>query len=927
MRRSHLGLLVLTLVVSGTFAAGGPALGAPPGRAGDLARSPELSTSSQLADRRSLFVGDRFWGMGAQDGSYPATGFHTRGEMGGFWTPPIKLLDGIWFKAGDTWLTSSKYTSGWGYQRMDLGTHNGVGITRTDFAPDRLRAGLVGLRLESNKATTLPLAVDAHSELMKVYPWGETEPSQKTYNLQDTASVAGKNLVFREQGTTPAPEPETHDYAALVGSKLTPTGSSLGAAHRGPQGTDPDGPAICPASGPDADPQPPRCDDTEYGKGTGGQLRYNVSVPKGGRTIWFSIGGSDQGLAAATAAQDRALAHPARLLREKVAARHAVARNTQVSLPGDRLLQRSVQWSKQNLAESVQESRDLKVRPTNGGTEYPPTMGTVPKARWYGAGFPDYPWLFATDGEYTGFAAVTSGQFGTIKSHLRALRDVSVVANGQSGKVVHEVTPDGQVYFGANDDAGNTDETAKFPSIVALVWRWTGDDRFRDEMYPFAVRNLRYIFRELDADGDGWPEGLGNVERPGMGEEKLDNTVATIRGLRDLADLAASKGDTATRRWANGKASDLEKRFEAAWWNGSDTKQYADSLEDPGNDQVFQRHWIGVTPAEVELKRPGKPDGPLASTRARTRAGREARRGLLHRRVRALPHRHGSHLGDGRQQGSDVRQRDLLGAVRAVGVHAEHLDHGRGGGGAGPDGHRPAAALHDRQRARAARPERVGAAGSDAGDRALARLRQQHGEAVHRAVDGAAGVGCLRDPVAGGALPARRLTRPRSQQASAWCRRCRPARAGLRPPHPAGLRCRGRAVPPARGAAADRRTAERALAPDHRRRAARRHAGGRRCGWTAAVPTTASSARRAAACSSPTAAAAWARQTWWSGCDEPAVVRASAAAAKRRLRAERPEGVAVDRGDDAVQGAHGSSLLDRSNVTVHNGGEPEMMPV
>ena len=103
---------------------------------------------------------------------------------------------------------------------------------------------------------------------------------------------------------------------------------------------------------------------------------------------------------------------------------------------------------------------------------------------------------------------------------------------------------------------------------MALVWRWTGDDRFRDEMYDFAVSNLRYIFRELDADGDGWPEGLGNVERTGMGEEKLDNTVATIRGLRDLADLAASKGDTATRTWATDKAVDLEQRFEPAWWNG-----------------------------------------------------------------------------------------------------------------------------------------------------------------------------------------------------------------------------------------------------------------------------------------------------------------------------------------------------------------------
>jgi hypothetical protein len=604
MRRTVLGLVVLSTALTGTLAMAGPAAGAAP--AGALPRSPELSVSSRLADRRSLFVGDRFWGMGAQDGSYPATGFHTRGEMGGFWTPPVKLLDGIWFKAGTSWLTASRYTSGWGYQRMDLGTHNGVRITRTDFAPDGTRAGLIGLRLDSATARTLPIAVDAHSELMKAYPWGETTPSQTTYNLQDTGAVSGKNLVFREQGTPPGTS-ETHDYAAVVGSNLTPSGSALGADHRGPQGD-----IVCPASGPSSPTQPDRCDDTAYGKGTGGQLQYVVQVPKGGRTIWFAIGGSDHGLAEAQSAQQHVLAGPGALLRAKIAARRAIAANTQVSLPGDRLLQRSVAWSKQNLAESVQESRNLQIRPTNGGTTYPAPVGTVARARWYGAGFPDYPWLFATDGEYTSFAAVSSGQFATIKAHLRALKAISVAANGQSGKVVHEVTPDGQVYFGANNDAGNTDETAKFPSIVALVWRWTGDNAFRDEMYGFAKRNMRYIYRELDADGDGWPEGLGNVEVSGMGTEKLDNTVYTIRGLRDLADLATSKGDTATRRWATTKAAGLERRFDKAWWNGKGTRQYADSLNDPGNTKVFQRHWIGVTPAEVELKRPGRPDGPLA---------------------------------------------------------------------------------------------------------------------------------------------------------------------------------------------------------------------------------------------------------------------------------------------------------------------------
>jgi hypothetical protein len=223
----------------------------------------------------------------------------------------------------------------------------------------------------------------------------------------------------------------------------------------------------------------------------------------------------------------------------------------------------------------------------------------VRRMQWLGAGFPDYPWLFATDGEYTAFANVAVGQFAAIKRHARALRDVSIILNGTSGKVAHEVVADGSVYFGNLAHAGNTDETAKFPSMVALIWRWTGDDAFRDDLYDFAKSNLEYIYRELDDDGDGWPEGLGNVERGGMGEEKLDNTVSTIRALYDLADMARDKGDEATRTWALTRGRTLMGRFEAAWWM-PEFRQYADSLDDPGNVKVQQKHWIGVTPMEVE---------------------------------------------------------------------------------------------------------------------------------------------------------------------------------------------------------------------------------------------------------------------------------------------------------------------------------------
>jgi len=115
------------------------------------------------------------------------------------------------------------------------------------------------------------------------------------------------------------------------------------------------------------------------------------------------------------------------------------------------------------------------------------------------------------------------------------VRDISEILDDHSGVVVHEAVSDGSVWFGHDSQSTaadgtrtndfNTDETIKFPSAVALVWRWTGDNAFRDDMYDFAKRNLQVVDQRLDVDRDGWPEGSGNVERAGMGPEKLDNAV------------------------------------------------------------------------------------------------------------------------------------------------------------------------------------------------------------------------------------------------------------------------------------------------------------------------------------------------------------------------------------------------------------------
>ncbi len=563
----------------------------------DVYGAPTLSTSDRLEDRRYAATGERAYVAGMQNGSFPAMGFHTRGEMGGIWTPPIKLLDGMWFAVDGEWLEAERFTSGYGYTRMEMPERGGMEITRTDFVPDGRRAALIGLSFSSEEERSFTLNMDARSELMSSYPWGETAPSQLDYNLEDEASFEDGRLTFREQGTPDAENAEAHDWAAMVGSSVESSGGEAGEGFRGPT-TDPE---ICP---PSPDEAPERCDDTEYGKGAGGRLEYDIAIPAGStQTVWFAVAGSDGGLEEANAEFEAALADPEGALAEKVSNRLALESRTDLDIPGDRQLEESIGWSKQNLADAVQTVDDMQIRETNAGENYPAPEGTLERARFLAAGFPDYPWLFGTDGEYTVFASVAAGQFEPVKDHLRALRDISLIDNGDSGKVVHEVVYDGSVYFGSNADDGNTDETAKFPSAVAVVWRWTGDQSWLEENYDFSKSNMEYIFRELDEDGDMWPEGLGNVEREGMGEEKLDNAVYTIRGLYDLADMAEAMGDAETVEWATERADEMLERFDEEWWM-EDVPQHADSLGEDGKLQ--QRHWIGATPMEVEFERNGE---------------------------------------------------------------------------------------------------------------------------------------------------------------------------------------------------------------------------------------------------------------------------------------------------------------------------------
>ena len=238
--------------------------------------APELSITDRLQDRRYAAAGERARIIGFQDGRFYANGWHIAGEMGGIWSEPIKLVDGVWFGIDDQWVgRATRFTSGWGYVRFDLPTTGGLQLQRTDFAPDGRRGALIGLEMTNpgGSARTVTVKVDAHSELLAEYPWSFGNTPHARDQLEDTATVDDGALLFREQGTLPHPNATPHDYAAYVASDRRAAAAEVNTAangHRGPQGTN-----VCTAEEP-----PSACDDGPFGvdKGKGGQLRYRVTV-------------------------------------------------------------------------------------------------------------------------------------------------------------------------------------------------------------------------------------------------------------------------------------------------------------------------------------------------------------------------------------------------------------------------------------------------------------------------------------------------------------------------------------------------------------------------------------------------------------------------------------------------------------------------
>jgi glycogen debranching enzyme len=481
---------------------------------------PGISNQGRTPDKPYVAAGSRTYLIGTQDGGFPDMGGHLRGEMGGAWLHPIKLIDGFWATVADSAtgrtaaLSASKEFVNYPYgNRFRYGeVLDGLEIERFQFSPDG-REGLIvqyAFRNTTGRRRQLRFQLTVRTDLLPVW----FSDSLGITDGRDTVTWARTARLFVARDVN-------HPWFCVWGAAGNVSAQPLA-----------DVPSV----------------DTQ-GQGVTAASGYVVSLaPHDTSTLTFVFAGSASDRKAALDSYRYLAAHPASLLAEKKARYAALLRRARITIPDPRL---------QQVYDWVRVDTDWLVREVPG-------MG-----RGLGGGLMEYPWWFGTDASYSLQAVLAMGDPELAKQTLRLLRDQSHRANG-NGRIIHEVTTNGGVV-----NHGNTQETAQFIAMVGKVVDWTGDLGFAREMYPAMTQGLHWLLADMDRNHDLFPEGYGIMEVHGLNAELIDVAVYTQQALEATARVARALDDPDAGSRYERQASALKARINDRFWAEEDTS-YAD---------------------------------------------------------------------------------------------------------------------------------------------------------------------------------------------------------------------------------------------------------------------------------------------------------------------------------------------------------------
>jgi len=329
--------------------------------------TPRILGTTAYLNSPYVTAGNRVYMVGHQDGTFPEIGWHIKGEMGGIWNHPIKLMDG--FKVDLNIeneiipLEKAAVFTNFPFANQHLYElkNNNLIIERWQFVPDDEEGIVVQFILKNldTKAQNFTLDFTGYSDLRPTWLGERTNmidaPDKAIYNAKKDSWVI---------------KDETNPWFVTFGSSNKSTSHKKAAYHYS-------------------------------GKGTAAMLSYDINLSaKEEKTIEFVIAGSytseNEALTTYKNIQEKSLDY----FKEKQLRYQQLASQSKLTIP-NKQLQETFEWLKYN--------SDWLVR-------------TVPEiGSGITAGIPDYPWWFGVDSEYALKGYMAIGQKDAVYNTIQLL--------------------------------------------------------------------------------------------------------------------------------------------------------------------------------------------------------------------------------------------------------------------------------------------------------------------------------------------------------------------------------------------------------------------------------------------------------------------------------------------------------------------------
>ncbi len=460
-------------------------------------------------------AGNRVYMVGHQDGTFPALGWHIKGEMGGIWNHPIKLMDGfdIEMVVNGQVLALSKASEFVNYPYANKHVFKFIEedliIERIQFVPDSVQGILIQFVIKNNNTKKIDgnVKFTGHTNLRPTW-LGERS---NMMDSKDSAAFHDNYWIVKDSVNT---------WYTIFGSDQRPISSD-------------------------------ELKNSEKPNGVSNSLEFVVTIPaKSEKTLNIAIAGSYDSRADAINTYNNILENFVPMAEAKKARYKELANQSKLTIP-DKHLQDTFEWLKYNC--------DWLVR-------------TIPEiGSGIGAGIPDYPWYFGVDSEYALKGYMAIGQDKIVEQTIRLLDSVSMAVNG-NGRILHEMSTNGVVF-----NKGNINETPQFASLIWEIYKWNGDKEFLATYFPAIKKGLKWLLEENDDNKNLFPDGFGMMEIHGLDSEMIDVAAYTQRAFADAALMARELNETELAREYRKLADQLKEKINTEFW--SETFQsYADFI-------------------------------------------------------------------------------------------------------------------------------------------------------------------------------------------------------------------------------------------------------------------------------------------------------------------------------------------------------------